>query len=49
VADLGEADLSGANLSGANLERAYLSGVKGWTEEQLREASSLEGTPPPVD
>jgi Pentapeptide repeats (8 copies) len=46
------ADLSGADLSGAVLNEAVLSGARlsearGWTEEQLRAASSLEGATMP--
>jgi uncharacterized protein YjbI with pentapeptide repeats len=51
-ANLCNADLSGANLSGADLSRArlrgailrgaILRGAKGWTEEQLTAAKSLE-------
>ena len=46
-ADLSEALLRGAVLSKANLAGADLSGAKGWTEEQLSEAGSLEGATMP--
>jgi uncharacterized protein YjbI with pentapeptide repeats len=42
-ADLRRANLSGADLSGANLNKADLRGGRGWTEEQLLAANSLEG------
>jgi uncharacterized protein YjbI with pentapeptide repeats len=42
-ADLSLADLGDAKLSGANLSATKLSGAKGWTEEQLEQARSLEG------
>jgi hypothetical protein len=41
------ADLSDLDLSGANLSHADLSAAKGWTEEQLLRASSLEGATMP--
>jgi uncharacterized protein YjbI with pentapeptide repeats len=41
-ADLRKAHLSGADLSGADLNQA-----RGWTAEQLRAASSLEGATMP--
>jgi uncharacterized protein YjbI with pentapeptide repeats len=41
-ADLRVADLSRARLRGANLRGAILRGAKGWTEEQLTAAKSLE-------
>jgi uncharacterized protein YjbI with pentapeptide repeats len=41
-ANLSNANLSNANLSNANLSGAILSEAQGWTEDQLREASSLE-------
>jgi uncharacterized protein YjbI with pentapeptide repeats len=46
-ANLGGADLSDAILSGAYLSRANLSEARGWTEEQLRSAESLEGATMP--
>jgi uncharacterized protein YjbI with pentapeptide repeats len=46
-ADLSEAHLMGAHLSGANLSKADLSGARGWTDEQLRAAGSLEGATMP--
>ena len=46
-ADLRQADLSGAKLSGANLSGAILVEAKGWTEEQLLVANSLERTTMP--
>jgi hypothetical protein len=36
-ANLSRADISGANLAGANLEDANLAGVKGLTDESLRQ------------
>src|SRR5215207_6311578 len=49
--DLRLANLSGASLRGADLQanlfRADLSGAKGWTEEQLALAGSLEGATMP--
>jgi uncharacterized protein YjbI with pentapeptide repeats len=42
LADLSGANLSGANLSGASLRNANLSEARGWTEEQLAAAGSLE-------
>jgi hypothetical protein len=36
------ANLRGADLRGADLSGAYLRGAKGWTEEQLTAAKSLE-------
>jgi hypothetical protein len=42
AANLSNANLSNANLSNANLSGAILSEAQGWTEDQLREASSLE-------
>ena len=42
-ADLRGANLSGTDLYGANLSGADLRGAKSWTEEQLREAESLQG------
>jgi uncharacterized protein YjbI with pentapeptide repeats/flagellar basal body-associated protein FliL len=55
--DLASADLSGAYLSRADLRGAYLGGAdlsganlkeaRGWTEEQLKAASSLEGATMP--
>jgi uncharacterized membrane protein len=52
VVELVEADLSGAalnlaDLSRANLTDATLHQAKGWTEEQLSEASSLDGATMP--
>jgi hypothetical protein len=44
---LGEAYLGEADLSGADLSEAYLEGARGWTEEQLRAATSLEGATMP--
>jgi uncharacterized membrane protein len=41
------ANLIGANLSRANLTEAILHQAKGWTEEQLSEASSLDGATMP--
>jgi uncharacterized protein YjbI with pentapeptide repeats len=41
-ADLSRARLRGANLRGAILRGAILRGAKGWTEEQLTAAKSLE-------
>jgi hypothetical protein len=41
-ANLSGADLSRARLRGANLRGAILRGAKGWTEEQLTAAKSLE-------
>jgi hypothetical protein len=46
-ADLSEADLSGANVIKAELTAADLSNVRGWTEEQLTAAKSLEGATMP--
>jgi uncharacterized protein YjbI with pentapeptide repeats len=46
-ANLRGANLRGANLGGANLSGADLSGAHGWTDEQLRAASSLKGTTMP--
>jgi hypothetical protein len=46
-ADLSGADLSGADLSGADLSGADLNQARGWTAEQLRGASSLEGATMP--
>jgi hypothetical protein len=42
-AHLSKADLSEAHLIGAKLREADLSGARGWTDEQLRAAGSLEG------
>lgn len=42
-ADLSGADLRGADLSGANLSNANLRDARGWTDDQLSRASSLEG------
>jgi len=46
-ADLRGANLSGTDLSGADLSGADLRGAKSWTEEQLREAESLQGATMP--
>jgi hypothetical protein len=46
-ADLSGADLTGANLSNADLTGANLYEAKGWTEEQLTAAESLEGATMP--
>jgi hypothetical protein len=46
-ANLREADLRAANLGGSNLSEADLSGAHGWTDDQLRAASSLKGTTMP--
>jgi hypothetical protein len=46
-ADLRGANLSGTDLYGANLSGADLRGAKSWTEEQLREAESLQGATMP--
>jgi Pentapeptide repeats (8 copies) len=46
-ADLSPASLARADLSSANLIGANLRGVRGWTAEQLRAASSLEGATMP--
>jgi hypothetical protein len=46
-ADLRGANLGGANLSEADLSEADLSGAHGWTDDQLRAASSLKGTTMP--
>jgi uncharacterized protein YjbI with pentapeptide repeats len=52
IADLSNADLSNANLSNADLTQvdlsdANLSGTKGWTEDQLSKARTLEGAAMP--
>jgi len=44
---LSRADLSRAFTGGADLSGADLTGITGWTEEQLRAASSLEGATMP--
>jgi uncharacterized protein YjbI with pentapeptide repeats len=46
-ADLRGADLRGAQLSNADLRGADLTQARDWTEEQLREARSLEGATMP--
>lgn len=46
-ADLRQANLTGTNLTGASLLRANLSGARGWTEEQLSVAKSLENATMP--
>jgi uncharacterized protein YjbI with pentapeptide repeats len=46
-AELRGADLTGAELYGADLRGANLSGAKGWIEEQLEQAESLEGATMP--
>jgi uncharacterized protein YjbI with pentapeptide repeats len=46
-ADLTDADLADADLADAYLSDANLTGAKGWTEEQLTAARSLEGTTMP--
>jgi uncharacterized protein YjbI with pentapeptide repeats len=43
LAILSAANLKGADLTEANLSVADLSAARGWTEEKLRTASSLEG------
>lgn len=47
IIDLRFANLKGANLWTAYLECADLTGAKGWTNEQLAQAESLEGTTMP--
>jgi hypothetical protein len=47
VAYLLGVNLKDANLSGANLSEANLSGARGWTDEQLSAANSLEGSTMP--
>jgi uncharacterized protein YjbI with pentapeptide repeats len=46
-ADLSGADLSGANLVRTDLGGANLTGVKNWTDDQLRRAGSLKGATMP--
>ena len=46
-ADLRAANLGGSNLSEADLSGADLRGAHGWTDDQLRAASSLKGTTMP--
>jgi uncharacterized protein YjbI with pentapeptide repeats len=42
-----QADLSGAQLNGTDLSNARLNGAKGVTEEQLKQAKTLEGATMP--
>jgi uncharacterized protein YjbI with pentapeptide repeats len=46
-ADLRRANLRGADLHRADLRRANLRGAKRWTEEQLKQAKTLEGATMP--
>ena len=47
IVSLEQADLRGADLSGAYLQQTTLNAAKGWTEEQLLEAHTLEGATMP--
>jgi hypothetical protein len=47
IVDLKQADLSEVKLSDADLSGANLSEARGWTEEQLTAAKSLEGATMP--